>query len=115
MHTLDLERLAARRGGTKEPDVVIRPFALAGESEQRSIGRPGGIRRLCRGTRITKRGRRSIARRHPDLVMATVLVLYDRRHDERHSATVGGKLWIADHGELVVIGGLPRPRLLGQD
>src|SRR5438045_7555232 len=40
----DLEGLAARGAGPQEPHVVLRPFAPAGEREQRPVGRPCGTR-----------------------------------------------------------------------
>ena len=119
VHALDLECFAARRSGPEKPDVVIRALAFARKREQGTVGRPVWIGRFRRGAGVAERRPparppRAVGGRHPDLVVAPVLVFDDGGHDEGDAPGVGRQRRTAHDGQPIVVGGLPGTGLGGQ-
>ncbi len=106
----NLERLAARRPGSQKPHVVVKALAVALEGDEGAVGRPHGVGRLRGGARIAERSARALRRRHPDLGVAPILVLDDRRHREGHAPAVGRQAWLSHHRQAVIVDGLKRVR-----
>ncbi len=84
----------------QEPDrstlvVSRRPSAAAGEGQELPVGTPARSGRIQRRIREATRGRAAIGRHDPQLALAPVLGLHNRRPDERHPPAVrrrGGRL-----------------------